>query len=276
VLPATTFLEHDDVYQAGGHSHVQVGRKLVEPPGACRSNHEVLQGLAQRLGAEHAGFHMTALELVDATLRASGYPGVEAVIAARWVDRQPSFRDSHFLNGFGHPDGRFRFAPDWAAIGSNHAAMPRLPDHMTVYDQSSDACPFRLVTAPARQFLNTSFTETPTARRREGRPSAMLHPADAARLGVAPGDRIRLGNARGEVVVHVALGSGQQPGTIIVESVWPNASFEGGIGINALTSDEAAYPNGGAVFHDTAIWARAEPAVASRTAERADADLSLV
>jgi anaerobic selenocysteine-containing dehydrogenase len=276
VLPATTFLEHDDVYQAGGHSHVQVGRKLVEPPGACRSNHEVLQGLAQRLGAEHAGFRMTALELVDATLRASGYPGVEAVIAARWVDRQPSFRDAHFLNGFGHPDGRFRFAPDWAAIGSNHAAMPRLPDHMTVYDQSSDACPFRLVTAPARQFLNTSFTETPTARRREGRPAAMLHPADAARLGVAPGDRIRLGNARGEVVVHVALGSGQQPGTIIVESVWPNASFEGGIGINALTSDEAAYPNGGAVFHDTAIWARAEPAVASRTAERADADLSLV
>ncbi|MEJ1977344.1 MAG: hypothetical protein WDN49_15815 [Acetobacteraceae bacterium] len=44
------------------------------------------------------------------------------------------------------------------------------------------------------------------------------------------------------MVVHVALGAGQQPGTIIVESVWPNAAFEGGIGINALTSDEAAYP----------------------------------
>ena len=31
---------------------------------------------------------------------------------------------------------------------------------------------------------------------------------------------------------------------VIVESIWPNAAFEGGIGINALTSDEAAFPNG--------------------------------
>ena len=44
VLPATMFLEHDDIYQAGGHSHIQIGPKLIEPPGECRSNHEVLQG----------------------------------------------------------------------------------------------------------------------------------------------------------------------------------------------------------------------------------------
>ena len=25
VLPATMFMEHDDLYQAGGHSHIQIG-----------------------------------------------------------------------------------------------------------------------------------------------------------------------------------------------------------------------------------------------------------
>ena len=258
VLPATTFLEHDDVYAGGGHTHVQVGRKLVQPPGECRSNHEMLQGLAARLGAEHAGFRMTAMELVDATLRASGYEGAEAVLAGRWVDRAASFREAHFLDGFGHPGGRFRFAPDWAAIGAGHAAMPRLPDHMATFDQATAALPYRLVTAPARQYLTTSFTETPTSRRREGRPTALLHEADATRLGVAGGGRLRLGNSRGEVVLHAAIAAGQQPGTIVVESVWPNAAFEGGVGINALTSDDAGFPNGGAVFHDTAVWARAE------------------
>ena len=267
VLPATTFLEHDDVYHAGGHGHVQIGRKLVQPPGECRSNHEVVCALAERLGADHPGFRMTALELVDATLRASGYDGVEAVIAGRWVDRQPSFRESHFLDGFSHPGGRFRFAPDWAALGPDGARMPRLPDHWECFEGATERHPFRLVTAPARQFLNTTFTETPTSQRREGRPTAVLHPDDAARLGVGPGDRLRLGNARGEVVLHVALGEGQQPGTVIVESVWPHSAFEGGIGINALTSDEAAAPNGGAVFHDTAVWARAEAAVLAVAAE---------
>ncbi len=267
VLPATTFLEHDDIYHAGGHSHVQFGRKLVEPPGECRSNHEVICALASRLGAQHAGFRMTAMEVADATLRASGYGGAAEVIAGRWVDRQPPFRDSHFLDGFGQPGGKFRFAPDWASIGPDHADMPRLPDHWAIHDVAGNQCPFRLVTAPARQFLNTSFTETPGSQKREVRPTAMLHPDDAAALGVMPGDRLRLGNRRGELVLHATIGVGQQPGTVIVESVWPNAAFEGGIGINALTSDDPAAPNGGAVFHDTAIWVRAEAAALAIAAE---------
>ncbi len=258
VLPATTFLEHDDIYEGGGHSHVQIGRKLIEPPGEARSNHEMLQGLASRLNAEHPGFRMTAMQIVDATLAASDYPSAEALIATRWIDKQPGFRESHFLDGFGHSDGRFRFAPDWAAIGAGHASMPKLPDHMEVFDQASDTHPFRLVTAPARQFLNTSFTETPTSRKREGRPTVLMHPGDVAQAGMRDSDLVRIGNTRGEVLVHVRVAGGQQSGVIVVESVWPNAAYVGGIGINALTSDEPAFPNGGAVFHDTAVWVRAE------------------
>src|SRR5262249_48198855 len=40
VLPATMFLEHDDVYQGGGHQYIILGPKAIEPPGQCRSNHE--------------------------------------------------------------------------------------------------------------------------------------------------------------------------------------------------------------------------------------------
>ena len=49
VIPATMFLEHDDVYQGGGHQHIMLGPKLVEPPGECRSNHQVICGLAKRV-----------------------------------------------------------------------------------------------------------------------------------------------------------------------------------------------------------------------------------
>jgi anaerobic selenocysteine-containing dehydrogenase len=265
VLPATMFMEHDDLYQAGGHSHIQIGPKLIEPPGECRSNHEVLQGLAARLGGTHRRFAMTAMEIVDETLKASGWPDARTVLEQSWVDVQPPFADSHFLDGFGHPDKRFHFAPDWSRIGADHARMPKLPDHMAIIDDAAPDRPFRLVTAPARQFLNTSFTETETSRRREGQPTAMIHPDDATRLGLSEGGKVRLGNARGEVVVHVRLFDGLQPGVVIVESVWPNAAFAGGIGINALTSDDPAPPMGGAVFHDTSVWMRAETAEMQRS-----------
>ncbi len=258
VLPATMFLEHDDVYQAGGHSHIQIGPKLIEPPGACRSNHQVLCGLAARLGARHPGFEMSAMELVDATLRASGWPDAATVRERRWIDAQPGFDDSHFINGFGHADRKFRFSPDWRAIGPHHHAMPRLPDHMAAIDAATAEHPFRLVAAPARQFLNSTFTETPGSRRREQNPCCLVHPQDAACLGIAEGELVRLGNNRGEVVVRARLFDGLQPGVIVVESIWPSEDFPGGIGINALVSDDPAPPMGGAVFHDTAVWLRAE------------------
>jgi anaerobic selenocysteine-containing dehydrogenase len=81
-----------------------------------------------------------------------------------------------------------------------------------------------------------------------------------AALGVAEGDRLALANERGEVVVHAAARDGQARGVVVVESVWPNRHFAGGLGINLLVSAEPGYPNGGAVFHDTAVAIRKLPA----------------
>ena len=256
VLPATMFLEHDDVYSAGGHTHIQIGARLIDPPGECRSNHDVLQALAARLGAAHPGFAMTAMEMIDATLRASGWPGAAEVLAAKWIDAAATFDQAHFIGGFGAPGARFRFAPDWASLGALSAGMPELPDHWATTDAATTAHPYRLVAAPARNFLNTTFTETPTSRKREGRPTALIHPMDAEQLGIEDGGRVLLGNRQGEVMLDAKITDGMQPGTVVVESIWPNADFDHGMGINLLTSDTPAAPNGGAVFHDTAIWVK--------------------
>ena len=89
--------------------------------------------------------------------------------------------------------------------------------------------------------------------RGETSPTAVVLEKLAAGLGVTDGMRVRLSNARGTVVVPVRIATGQLPGTVVVEGVWPGEYFEEGIGINALTSDEPAPPMGGAVFHDTAV-----------------------
>jgi anaerobic selenocysteine-containing dehydrogenase len=256
VLPATMFLEHDDFYTASGHTYFQVTRKVIEPPGECRENHFVISELARRLGAEHPGFGMTAWEIMDWTLARSGMWDARTNLERGGQDMALPFEEAHFLRGFKWPDGRFRVRPDWAAFGGRGAEMPRLPDHFDVVDRASAEKPFRLVAAPARGFLNSTFSETPTSRARERRPTALLHPEDCTALGVAEGDRVELGNERGKVLVHVRPRAGQARGVVVVEGIWPNRDFEGGLGINVLTSAEPGYPNGGAVFHDTAVWIR--------------------
>ncbi|MCW8971501.1 MAG: molybdopterin oxidoreductase family protein [Rhodospirillales bacterium] len=272
VLPATTFLEHDDFYPSYGQTFLQVGRKIIEPLGESRCNHDVLRGLAGRLGAKHAAYGMTSWEIIDETLRRSNLPGAAETVEKKWIDMAGSFEAMHFIDGFGHPDGKFRFAPEWidtvggcvaaSAAGSadekatveSTARMPSLPDHWAVTDESDAKRPFRLVTAPARNFLNTSFSNMPTSRKQEDAPSILIHPDDLNRLGAVDGARLRIGNDLGSLVLRAQSFDGLQPGVVVAETLWLNGDFEEGLGINLLVSADPVSPVGGATFHDTAVW----------------------
>jgi anaerobic selenocysteine-containing dehydrogenase len=263
VLPATQFMEHDDLYQGGGHQHIMWGGKLVDPPGECRSNHEVICALAQRLGAEHRGFTMTPREIVDWTLQETGRGTLEELVANDFIDIQPDFETAHYLKGFGWRDGKFRFKPDWTKVPNSnaglvgpHETLPSLPDHWAVIEQADAEHPFRLATSPARNFLNSSFTETPTSQKKEGAPTLMLHPDDAAALGIAAGDHVTVGNRRGTVELDAVLFDGLVRGVAIAESIWPNGAHRGGRGINTITGADSPAPYGGAAFHDNKVWIR--------------------
>jgi anaerobic selenocysteine-containing dehydrogenase len=261
VLPATMFMEHDDLYYGGGHQHISVGPKLIEPPGECRSNHEVMQGLARRLNAVHPGFEMTPRELIDATLKSSGHGDIATLEADLWRDLQPDFRTSHYLDGFAHADKKFHFKADWAhppfgVMMGETKGMPSLPDHWTIIEEADEAHPFRLATSPSRSFLNTTFNETPSSQAREGKASVLMHPLDAASLGIANGDAVTLGNVRGETTLVARLFEGLRRGVLVAESVHPNHDHIGGRGINTLTGAEAVAPIGGAAFHDNRVWVR--------------------
>ena len=265
VLPATMFMEHDDIYQSGGHQHIILGPKIIEAPGECKSNHDVIGALAERLGAEHEGFNMTPRELIDWTLQASGWGALEELEENHWFDCQPEFERAHFANGFKWPDGKFRFKPDWAGhrfrpymdqtLGPIDE-IPTMPDHWDVIEKADTEHPFRLTTSPARSFLNSSFNETKSSLEREGRPELFINPQDMTELGLDDGRKIKIGNERGEVILHARSFDGVQRGVVIAESIWPNDSFEDGRGINTITSADQPAPSGGGVFHDNHVWIR--------------------
>ena len=257
LLPAAMFLEYDDIYYGLGHTHLTIGAAVIDRYEDCRTNHEVICGLAQRLGSNQRSFRMTAIELLDATLRASGRGTWEEAAARGWIDCVDNVEDTHFRNGFPSSDGRFHFKPDWSTVGSLHAGLNALPDHLENYDRATDDLPFRLVVPPARAFLNTTFTETPGSVKREGEPRALIHEDDALRLGLSEGSVVRLGNSRGEVRVKARPARTARPGVVIVEGNWPSDAYLDGAGINTLIGADPVPPNGGVAFHDTAVWMRA-------------------
>ena len=80
VLPATMFMEHDDVYQAGGHGHIQIGPKLIDPPGECRPNHDVVRALAERVRAGELTPAQIDEDAIDRALYTAGMPDPDLLI----------------------------------------------------------------------------------------------------------------------------------------------------------------------------------------------------
>ncbi|WP_431206313.1 molybdopterin-containing oxidoreductase family protein [Bradyrhizobium betae] len=256
VLPAAMFLEADDIYYGLGHTYITAGPRVLDRYRESWTNHEVVCGIAQRLGSDHPSFRMSAFELIDKTLSASGRGTAAEAFSTGWVECAESFDDAHFSNRFPTSDGKFHFKPDWTGIGPNGHGMRALPDFMENYEVADDEHPFRLVAPPARTFLNTTFTEIDSSRKREGAPQIIIHPDDAARHGVTDAEIVQIGNRRGRLELPAKIDLSGRPGVVIVEGIWPNTDFSGGLGVNQLIGDDPVPPNGGSAFHDTAVWMR--------------------
>ena len=188
VLPATMFMEHDDLYYGGGHQHISVGAKADRSARRMPLQSRGAAGLGAR-GSKisHPGFEMTPRELIDATLEEE----------RPWRHRRPGGRHlARSAAGFPHLALSRRLCacrqevPLQGRLGASAARHGRADGRvgqdavaarsLAVIEEADEAHPFRLATSPSRSFLNTSFNETPSSQAREGAPSVMIHPVDAA------------------------------------------------------------------------------------------------
>ena len=77
-------------------------------------------------------------------------------------------------------------------------------------------------------------------------------------MKVMDGELVRIGNRLADIVLRAEYFDGLQQGVLVIETIWPNSAYVEGLGVNALVSTEPGKPNGGAIFHDTAVWLRPE------------------
>ncbi|MBF0613664.1 MAG: molybdopterin-dependent oxidoreductase [Magnetococcales bacterium] len=249
LLPATTFLEHEDLYKAYGQYTLQHARALMPPTGEALCNHDFVNALARRLGYDDLPFQMGVTETIAAILEHSGLPPV-ARWERPWIDCAPEWRAGHFLDGFPQPDGRFHFRPGWS-----QARMPEFPDHWPVNrrDNPVEAAvyPLDFMTPPAMDVLNSTFSDTPKARQQP--PRLWIHPADAAQRQIQEGDRVVVFNGQGQLTMQARVTTDVRPGLTLCESNQTARAFPQGIGLNTLTHADVVAPDGGPALHDNRV-----------------------
>jgi len=257
VLPATTYLETEDLYRAYGTYWLQYGKQVVEPQGQARSNFHLAQALAQRMGLKDALFRMSHQEIVEAMFR--GKSGTTAGIDARTVrDAGPiNIAPAEEGQEFRTPSGRLEFYSEQLA-----AQGLALPDWTPDEEDVAQAArwPLRLLTVPGYFQAHTAYAGVSFLRKREGAPIAILHPDDARSRDLVDGQKVKLFNQRGSIGLVLRVSDEIQPGVVLVPGQRPDHEAVSGT-INMLCSDRYTDMGEGATYQstwlDVAAWKEA-------------------
>jgi len=254
VLPATTFLEHTDLYYAYGHYHLQLARPALAAPGEALPNTEIFRRLAARMGFQEACFRDSDDAMVRALLTAnqgsSLHPFVEGITLEE-LDRQHSVRlrigevfRPFAEGGFGTASGKCEFHAE--TLGYEPPVESRFGD-----GELLARYPLELISPKNSDSMNSTFgnradTDAQTA-------VLTLHPADAARRGIETGDEVRVFNARGECLLRANVGMTVSAGVVATPSSrWPKRAA-GGNSVNMLTSQRLTDKGGGPVFYSCLV-----------------------
>src|SRR5262244_1534502 len=258
VLPATTSMEHLDLYRSFGHFYLQYTEPVIPPQGEARSNWDVFAALSRAMGVatEH---YARGYEAVLGAALAGGEPHVRAITLER-LKRDKSVRLAlprpylPFADGAPTPSGKVEFvAASLAAQG-----LPVLPTWTPLAEGPAHAdlvarFPLQCIVPPNRFFLNSSFSQSDRLRRRQGTPVVMLAPEDAARRGIGDGDAVRVESPRGAARFTAQITDATRPGVAVIEGIWWHRFHPGGLGVNVLTDDRVADMGGGPAFHSNLV-----------------------
>ena len=242
LLPATTFLEHSDLYTSYGNYWLHWSQAVLEPAGETRPNRWVFAELARRLDLDAPELFASGEELARELLN-SDHPHLQSVTFERLREagslklNLPQPFTPHAA-GANTPGGRVRFGPPPKVITPSTTAE----------------FPYLLMTPPQHYFLGSVYAPLESLRAAAGgEPEVWIHPADAAREGLESGGYVLLESEAGRVKRRLRVSGRTQPGVLVLEGTWPAEAAPDGLPANALTPERLTDAGRQAVFHGVAV-----------------------
>jgi anaerobic dimethyl sulfoxide reductase subunit A len=258
VLPATTFLERDDIVFPSGGNYLLFSNQAVPPRPEAKNDYDIFCELADRLGflsqfsegksasewlegfvadsevGDYEEFRRTGIYMGADQLRV----GLSDFIAAP---------RTHPLNT---PSGRVEIS-SMAYAETGYSAIPECR-----ILQTTDRYPLRLVTPHPKYRIHSQYDNIPWFKERE-KQVLWIHPHDAAKRDIENDQEVYVTSPEGRMRIAARVTEDIMPGVVcLLEGVWP--SFEpGGIDVagsaNVLTSTVPTLPSYGSRTHSVLV-----------------------
>jgi molybdopterin guanine dinucleotide-containing S/N-oxide reductase-like protein len=234
ILPATTFLEHDDIQGAYGHYFVQLSNQAIEPPGEARSNVWLFGQLAQRMGFTEDCFRDTPEQLIrqalgiGASAATNGHStnaGMEHITLedlkqqghiplAFHADPEAHPFQPYTSGTLPTPSGKIEFYSETLAARGMDPLPAFVPPVESRWSKGAQRFPLEFLSRKADNYMNSTFANLDGHRKMEARTSQTLemHSLDAKSRGIVDGDPVRIFNDRGSLRLTALVNGSVPPG----------------------------------------------------------------
>lgn len=244
ILPATTSVEHDDIYNSYGHYTIGTGYKLIDPVGESRSNWQVIAELAKRMGLEDTFFDLSERELINQIVQTSSrISKADQDLILKGESVEMTVPENYKMD-FKTPSGKIELY--------NPQDAESLIRYIPPY---GDNAPFWLIIGNDIRILDSSFCELEF-----NDPELMklrIHPEDAKMYNINDGDEVEIYNDRGSVKIKAYYDDEVQRGTLVTLGVWwQSQSSDPHVAINALTAARPTDQGWGSTFYDVQVHIR--------------------
>jgi anaerobic selenocysteine-containing dehydrogenase len=283
VLPATTFFEHKDLQAAYGHYYLQISDQAMDPLGECRSNVDLFRALAERMGFADECFRESVDSMIDRALE-SPNPWLKGITRERLeqersirlnfesttnhagraapgcpAEQRSAAKPTPFLpfaqGNFRTPSGKAEFYSEALKNQGLDPVLTFTPPEESRHGSASKAAgfPLELLTRKPDNHLNTTFANLPSVRQMEPQIGDLeMHPTDAKARRVHNGDRVRVFNSRGEIILRAQVDGSVAPGVVAARLDWARFS-PGGTNVNVLTSEKLSDLGNAATFYSVCV-----------------------
>jgi anaerobic selenocysteine-containing dehydrogenase len=220
VLPAATWLEMDyigDFWKR--HGYLLPRRKVIQVE-ECRSDHEMLNALAHRVGQGEYWWD-TFEGGLDYILEPMGITWQE--FKKRDYVRGEVTYHKYKENGFSTPTGKFElYSTQLEKWG--YDPLPRYrepPESPYSTPEINKAYPYILITGMRSPgFFHTENRQVPWLRELHREPLVEIHPETAAKEGIKQGDWVLIESPRGRIRQRAKLFAGIDPRVIGAQHAW--------------------------------------------------------
>jgi anaerobic selenocysteine-containing dehydrogenase len=245
VFPAASYLEYDGVQITPQGTIAQFQRKVAQI-GECRSDHEIINGLARQLGLGE--FFWDSIDAFwDTILAPAGLTFEELGKRDRFVGKtgQKEYRQ-YEKSGFKTPSGKVEiYSEQLGRWGFDplptYGEAPGNPDQAGEY-------PLLCTTWKLGVYRHSGGRQIPSLRRVHPEPRVIIHPEAAAERGIAQGDWVTIETPSGMITQKANVSALVDPRVVVADHAWwfPERDGKDLFGFqdanyNVLTTDRPPY-----------------------------------